>query len=124
VRIGVVRELFDKTTLTPAVHETVDLIDRALVDLAGSGAQIVDPGPGNALLASSAREYAPKLAGHLFTAEFPDLFPVDAAGKPVGDHGATLVGLILDPSKVPENFSFMSLPRGAAEGENKFSMNL
>ena len=124
VRIGVVRELFDKNMLTPAVHETVDLIDRALLDLASIGVELVDPGAGNALFASCVRKYAPKLAGHLFTAQYPDLFPVDAAGKPVGDHIATLVGLILDPSKVPENFSFMALPRGTAEGENKFSMNL
>ena len=57
-------------------------------------------------------------------ASIPQLFPVDANGKPVGDHIATLVAMIMDPSKVPEDFSFMSLPRGAAEGENKFSMNL
>jgi Asp-tRNA(Asn)/Glu-tRNA(Gln) amidotransferase A subunit family amidase len=73
VRIGVVRELFDKTTLTPAAHETVDLIDRAVVDLASIGPEIVDPGPGNALLASCVRKYAPKLAGHLFTAQHPDM---------------------------------------------------
>ena len=70
------------------------------------------------------RKYAPKLAGNLFTSQYPQLFPVDASGKPVGDHIATLVAMIMDPSKVPEDFSFMSLPRGAAEGENKFSMNL
>jgi len=124
VRIGVVRELFDKATLSPASHQTIDLIDQALVDLKSVGAEIVDPGAGGALLGACVRKYAPKLAGNLFTSQYPQLFPVDANGKPVGDHIATLVAMIMDPSKVPDDFSFMSLPRGAAEGENKFSMNL
>jgi Asp-tRNA(Asn)/Glu-tRNA(Gln) amidotransferase A subunit family amidase len=124
MRIGVVRELFDKTVLTPAEHQTVDLVDQALVDLKSVGAEVVDPGAGGALLGECVRKYAPKLAGSLFTSQYPQLFPVDASGKPVGDHIATLVAMIMDPSKVPEDFSFMSMPRGAAEGENKFSMNL
>jgi Asp-tRNA(Asn)/Glu-tRNA(Gln) amidotransferase A subunit family amidase len=124
MRIGVVRELFTKAALTPASAQTVDLMEQAFADLQSVGAEIVDPGEGGALLTSCVRRYAPKLAGHLFTAMYPDLFPVDEAGKPVGDHIATLVGMIMDPSKVPDGFSFTSLPRGAAEGENKFSMNL
>ena len=124
MRIGVVRELIDKSLLTPRVEQTIDLVDQALADLQSMGAEIVDPGAGGALLTSCVRKYAPKLAGNLFTTQYPELFPVDASGKPVGDHIATLVAMIMDPSKVPEDFSFMSLPRGAAEGENKFSMNL
>jgi Asp-tRNA(Asn)/Glu-tRNA(Gln) amidotransferase A subunit family amidase len=124
VRIGVVRELFTKANLTPASYQTVDLVSAALASLASVGAQIVDPGEGGALLASCVRKYAPKIGGHLFTKMYPELFPVDTDGKPVGDHIATLVALVMDPSKVPEGFGFMSLPRGTAEGESKFSMNL
>jgi len=124
VRVGVVRELFDRATLTPASYQTIDLVEQALVDLKSVGAEVVDPGAGGALLSSCVRKYAPKWGGNLFTSMYPKLFPVDKDGKPIGDHIATLVSMVMDPSKVPEDFSFMSLPRGTAEGESKFSMNL
>jgi len=124
MRIGVVRELFDRATLTPASYQTIDLMNQAFADLKAAGAEIVDPGEGGALLASCVRNYAPKLAGNIFTSMYPQLFPVDKNGKPVGDHIATLVAMVMDPSKVPEDFNFMSLPRGAADGESKLSMNL
>jgi Asp-tRNA(Asn)/Glu-tRNA(Gln) amidotransferase A subunit family amidase len=124
MRIGVVRELFDRAKLTPASYQTIDLMNQAFADLKAAGAEIVDPGEGSALLASCVRKYAPKLSGNIFTAMYPKLFPVDKDGKPVGDHIATLVAMVMDPSKVPEDFDFMALPRGAADGESKFSMNL
>ena len=45
VRIGVVREYMDKRLFTLADSESIDIVDRALGDLRGLGATIVDPGP-------------------------------------------------------------------------------
>jgi Asp-tRNA(Asn)/Glu-tRNA(Gln) amidotransferase A subunit family amidase len=124
MRIGVVRELVNRKQLGDASKQTIDLLDAAVEDLRKLGAEIVDPGDGNALLAQCTRQYAPKLGNKLFMRKYPDQFPVDKDGKPKGDHVATLVSMVADPTKVPESFSFMELPRGEAEGENKFSINL
>ena len=123
VRIGVVRELFDKRTLTPASFQTVDIVSKAVGDLKSLGADIVDPGPGGALLRSCVRSYAPRLGNILFTDMYPEHFPVNDTGAPVGDHVQTLVEMSMDPATVPDDFSFMTLPRGAADGEKKFGMN-
>lgn len=124
MRIGVVREIMDRKTLGDASKQTIDLTDAALIELRKLGAEIVDPGDGKALLSQCVRQYAPRLGNKLFMKKFPDLFPLDKDGKPVGDHVATLVSLVVDPSKVPAGFSFSDLPRGEAVGENKFSLNL
>jgi len=124
VRIGVVRELFNRKQLGDASKQTIDLLDTAVADLRKLGAEVVDPGDGNALLAECTRRYAPKIGNILFMKKYPELFPVDKDGKPKGDHVATLVAMTMDPSKVPENFSFAELPRGEAPGEGKFSINL
>jgi Asp-tRNA(Asn)/Glu-tRNA(Gln) amidotransferase A subunit family amidase len=124
MRIGVVRELVNRKQLGDASKQTIDLLDAAIEDLRKLGAEIVDPGDGNALLAQCTRQYAPKLGNKLFMKKYPEQFPVDKDGKPKGDHVATLVSMVADPSKVPESFSFTELPRGEAEGENKFSINL
>jgi Asp-tRNA(Asn)/Glu-tRNA(Gln) amidotransferase A subunit family amidase len=124
VRIGVVREIMNRKQLGDASTQTIDLIDKALGDLRGLGAEIVDPGEDSALLTQCVRKYAPRLGNKLFADKYPDLFPRDKDGKPKGDHVATLVGMVMDPAKVPEDFSFQSLPRGEAVGEGKFSLNL
>jgi Asp-tRNA(Asn)/Glu-tRNA(Gln) amidotransferase A subunit family amidase len=123
IRIGVVRELFDKEKLTPISYQTVDIVSKAVVDLKELGAEVVDPGPGGELLTSCVREYAPRIGNKLFIEQYPEIFPFDADGQPVGDHIQTLVEMTMDPSKAPEDFSFMTLPRGAAEGEGRFEMN-
>ena len=124
MRIGVMREIMDRKTLGDASKQTIDLADAAIADLKKLGAEIVDPGDGGALLTQCLRKYAPKLGNKLFMKKYPDLFPVDKDGKPKGDHVATLVDLIVNPDKVPADFSFASLPRGEAVGEGKFSLNL
>jgi Asp-tRNA(Asn)/Glu-tRNA(Gln) amidotransferase A subunit family amidase len=124
VRIGVVRELMNREDLGPASDQTIDLVEAALADLRQLGAEVVDPGPKGALLGQCVRKYAPRLGNKLFIKKYPELFPVGKDGKPKGDHVAKLVELAMDPSKVPEGFSFMELPRGEAPGEGKFSINL
>ncbi|MCP5144945.1 MAG: amidase, partial [Gammaproteobacteria bacterium] len=122
LRIGVVRELFNTSELSAASMDTVQLTNAAIADLKALGAEIIDPGDGGALLTTCVREYAPRLGNTLFTAMYPELFPV-VDGKPVGDHIHTLMGMVQNPSTVPDDFSFNSLPRGAAEGESRFEMN-
>jgi Asp-tRNA(Asn)/Glu-tRNA(Gln) amidotransferase A subunit family amidase len=124
MRIGVVREIMNRKQLGDASKQTIDLADQAIEDLRKLGAEIVDPGEDGALLTQCVRKYAPKLGNKLFTNKYPELFPMNKDGKPKGDHVATLVGMVIDPSKVPEDFSFQSLPRGEAVGEGKFSLNL
>jgi amidase len=124
VRIGVVRELMNRKELGKASDQTIDLVNAALGDLKKLGAEIVDPGEDGALLSQCVRKYAPRLGNKLFMKKYPELFPVSADGKPKGDHVATLVALAMDPSKVPEAFSFMEMPRGEAPGEGKFTINL
>lgn len=124
MRIGVVRELMNKTELGEASHQTIDLVNQAVEDLKKLGAEVVDPGTDAALLSQCVRKYAPKQGNKIFAKKYPQLFPVDKDGKPKGDHVATLVDMVMDPGKVPETFSFMELPRGEATGEGKFMMNL
>ena len=124
MRIGVVRELMNKEDLKEPSYQTIDLVSKAIDDLQKLGAEIVDPGEGGALLTQCVRKYAPKLANKLFMSKYPEAFPVDKDGKPKGDHVSTLVDMVMDPGKVPVDFSFMELPRGEAPGEGRFMMNL
>jgi amidase len=124
MRIGVVRELMNKEDLGSASHQTIDLVGKAIDDLRRLGAEIVDPGEGGALLSQCVRKYAPRLGNKIFAKQYPELFPVTKDGKPKGDHVTTLLDLVMDPARLPEKFTFMELPRGAAEGEGRFSINL
>lgn len=123
MRIGVVRELMNRAELGPSSDQTIDIANAAIVKLAELGAEIVDPGEGQELLRSCVRKYAPKIGNRLFMKMYPDLFPMDEYGKPTQDNVATLLDMVMDPSKVPEDFSFMTLPRGSDPGQGKFSMN-
>jgi amidase len=124
VRIGVMRELMNRKELGDPSKQTIDLTDAAITELRKLGAEVIDPGEGTGLLNQCVRKYAPRIGNKLFTKKYPDLFPVDADGKPIGDHTKTLVDMVMNPDKVPADFSFMSLPRGDAVGEGKFSLNL
>jgi Asp-tRNA(Asn)/Glu-tRNA(Gln) amidotransferase A subunit family amidase len=57
----------------------------------------------------------------MFTKQFPALFPVDAQGKPVGDHVKTLVDLAVRPSLVPNGISLRGFGAAPALGEEYFN---
>lgn len=122
MRIGIVREYMDKRVGTKAQSETIDIVDRAIDDLRRLGATIVDPGP-DGLFTDYVRRYNPMLSNSSWTKQFPDLFPVDASGKPATDQIATLVDLAFDPSKVPGKLTIRDFPPAAAIGEPKYGFD-
>jgi Asp-tRNA(Asn)/Glu-tRNA(Gln) amidotransferase A subunit family amidase len=124
LRIGVLREYMDKKLFTAADAETIDIVERATNDLRKLGATVVDPGPGGALFTTCLRAYVPAVENKLFTKRFPDKFPVDAKGAPVGDHVATLVDMTLDPSLVPDKVTLRDFGQAQAIGEGKFMINV
>jgi len=85
-------------------RRVIDLVERAIEDLKKLGATMVDPGPAG-LFTEHIKRYNPMLHNATFTKKYPELFPVDAQGKPTGDHIATLVDLAVDPSRVPGPFT-------------------
>jgi Asp-tRNA(Asn)/Glu-tRNA(Gln) amidotransferase A subunit family amidase len=124
VRIGVVREYMDKGVYSKVELESIELVERAVDALRKLGATIVDPGPGGALFTDYIRRYNPALSNASWTKLFPELFPVDASGKPVGDHIATLVDLATDPAKVPGKVTLRDFGAAQAVGEGKYGYNL
>ncbi|MDX6677188.1 MAG: amidase, partial [Solirubrobacteraceae bacterium] len=100
-RIGVIREYMDKALFTVADEESIDIVDRAIDKLRGLGATIVDPGAHGALFQGCVDKIVPKWQNQQFINQFPDQFPKDAAGAPVGDHITTLLNMFFDPSLVP-----------------------
>jgi len=115
MRIGVIREYMDKKLFSKADEESIDIIDRAIDELKKLGATIVDPGEGGELFTKYIRSLEPMLLNSAYTKQHPEMFPVDAEGKPVGDHLATLIDLAMDPSKAPGNFTLRDLS-GAGGG--------
>jgi len=123
LRIGVVREYMDKSKFTKTDEQTIDIVERASGDLAKLGATVVDPGAGKALFSECLKKYVPQLDNKLFTRRFPALFPVDAQGKPSGDHIAKLIDMTTTPSLAPE-VTLRDFGPAQAVGESKFEMNL
>jgi Asp-tRNA(Asn)/Glu-tRNA(Gln) amidotransferase A subunit family amidase len=123
MRIGVVREYMDKSLFTKADEESIDLVNRAIEDLRKLGATIVEP-PAEGLFTPFIRRYNPMLSNSSWTKLFPELFPVDEKGKPVGDHLATLVELAADPSKVPGKVTIRDFSGGQAVGESRYGYNI
>jgi Asp-tRNA(Asn)/Glu-tRNA(Gln) amidotransferase A subunit family amidase len=124
LRIGVVREYMRKSLLTKADEETIDIVSRGAEDLMKLGATVVDPGPEGELFTDCLRRLGPQSENRLFTKKYPDLFPVDATGKPTSDHSRALLALKLDPSKVPADFTLRELGASAQDGQNKYFMDL
>src|SRR3984885_2172553 len=123
LRIGVVREYMAKKLFSKADEESIDIVERAIGDLRKLGATIVDPGPEGALFQGCIARYAPELANSAFARQYPDLFPVDAAGRPQPDQLTTLLDLHSDPARVPQSLSLRDLRTPAVEGEDKYMMN-
>ena len=128
VRIGVVREYMDKDLFTVADAETIDIVDRAIEDLAEIGATIVDPGPHGALFQGCVDKFSPVWRNRLFIGQFPTTFPVDAAGAPTTDHIATLLDMFFDPTLVPHTSSGVPNIRnlgssGGDVGDGRYNFN-
>jgi amidase len=122
IRLGVVREYMDKNLFTQADEETIDIIDRAIDDLHGLGATIIDPGAGGALFQGCVDKIVPTWRNRLFIEQFPAQFPAGA------DHIPLLVNMFLDPSLVPHTAtgqpSIRNLgPAGGDTGDAKYNFN-
>ena len=123
LRIGVIREYMSKKLFSQADEESIDIVDRAIGDLRKLGATIVDPGPEGALFQACIVRYAPELTNSAFARQYPDLFPVDTAGRPQSDQLATLLDMHGDPARVPQSLSLRNLRTPAVEGEDKYMLN-
>jgi Asp-tRNA(Asn)/Glu-tRNA(Gln) amidotransferase A subunit family amidase len=123
LRIGVVREYMDKQVFSDPVYVNIPIVEKAIDDLRKLGATIVEPGP-EGLFTPYIRRYKPMLLNATWTKAFPELFPVDEKGKPVGDHIATLVELASDPSKFPGKDTMRDFGGGGAVGESRYGYNI
>ncbi|HEX7079725.1 MAG TPA: amidase [Gammaproteobacteria bacterium] len=101
LRIGVVREYMQTELFSKADEESIELVERAIDDLRGLGATIVDPGPRGALFQDCINRYVPELLTSAFIRRYPELFPYDADGQPATDHIAALLDMHFDPQRVP-----------------------
>jgi amidase len=122
VRIGVVREYMDKPLFTKADEESIDIIDRELGVLRNLGATLVDPGAGGALFQKCLKKNDPHIHNSAFIKQFPQLFPVDEAGKPKTDHIPKLVDLYFDDSAFPDGPSIRGLGPMPTTGERRYMM--
>jgi Asp-tRNA(Asn)/Glu-tRNA(Gln) amidotransferase A subunit family amidase len=124
LRIGVVREYLNRTLLTQADTESVDLVERAIDVVKKLGATVVDPGPEGALFQQCIARAAPELMSSAFTRQYRQLFPLNGSGQPQGDQIATLVEMRTNPSRVPDALTLRTLGGGFGEpGEDKYNMN-
>jgi len=113
----------NKKLFSKADEQSIEIVERALSDLGKLGATIVDPGPEGALFQGCIARYAPQYYNARFTSQYPELFPVDAAGKPAGDHIATLLDMDANLSRVPDGLSIRNLAVFPATGESKYMIN-
>ncbi|MCH9827912.1 MAG: amidase [Gammaproteobacteria bacterium] len=120
LRIGVVREYMDKQLFTKEDEQSIDLVSAAAAKMGDLGATMVDPGPGGALFDDCVRRYDPQLEDTLFTDKYPEMFPVDADGKPSVDHTKILIDLAENPTKVPEEINFRNLGGAPTPGQGTY----
>ena len=123
IRIGVLREYMNKDLFTQADVESIDLVDRAVQDLRGLGATIIDPGPKGALFQDCIDKYVPRASNALFTRQFPSLFPRDASGDPTADHLPLLIEMFSNPPRIPDRPTIRDFGPAADNGEGKYTMN-
>ena len=124
VRIGVVREYMDKTVFSsPLYAANIALVDKAIDDLRKLGATIVEPSS-EGLFTPYIRNYYPMLRNLAWTKQHPELFPVDATGKPSQDQISTLIDMAMDPQKMPDKLTLRDIAPAATVGESKYGFNL
>jgi amidase len=123
IRIGVIREYMAKKLFSKADEESIDIVERAIGDLRRLGATVVDPGLEGALFQSCIARYGPGLLNSAFARQYPELFPVDSAGKPQSDQIAKLLDMHTDPARLPPGLSLRSLSSLGVPGEDKYMMN-
>jgi Asp-tRNA(Asn)/Glu-tRNA(Gln) amidotransferase A subunit family amidase len=127
VRIGVMREYMDKKLFTQADAESIDIVERGIGELKKLGATIVDPGAGGALFQECVARYAPSAFNAGLTRQYPQLFPVDAAGAPTADHIPLLVAMSADPARFPSDAKAPTIRGIGSErstGEGRFVLDL
>jgi amidase len=122
VRIGVVREYMNKELFTKADEQSIEIVERALLDLRKLGATLVDPGPGGQLFQSCVQKYAPSAQNALFIKQFPTLFPVEA-GKPKSDHMPALLKLQAGELAFPNGPSIRGLGNERTLGEGRYVLD-
>ena len=120
VRIGVIREYMDVRLYSKRDEAVIEVVDKAIADLRKTGATILDPGQGGALLTDCFQKYVPQAFGKLFTRQHPDLFPVDASGKATIDHVAKLVEMTVNPKLVPDGISIRDAGSVQAVGDSAY----
>jgi len=123
MRIGVIREHMDKKLFNEADVETIDLAERAISDLRRLGTAIVDPGEGGALFQSCIDKYVPLYRNRVFIEQFPNLFPVDANGKPASDRISLLLDMFFEPSLVPAGSTIRNIGPATNAGLSKYMVN-
>ena len=123
IRIGVLREYMNKKLFTVADAESIDIVDRAIDDLRKLGATIVDPGPEGTLFQTCVNRFGPQLRNAAYTKLHPELFPVDAQGKPTTDHVAKLLDMEFGAAQIPDDLTIRNLGTSQAPGEGKYMMN-
>ena len=121
MRIGVVREFMDKNLFGEASFQSIDIAERAINDLRGLGATIIDPGEHGALFQECADQYVPLYRNQRFINLFPEQFP------PGEDPIQRLLDMYFDPSLVPHTASgapsIRNLGPKTILGENKYFLN-
>ncbi|MDQ8204670.1 amidase [Pelagicoccus sp. SDUM812003] len=117
VRIAVVREFMDRSLFTVADEQSIALVEQAIEDLKELGATVLDPGEGGSLFQPYIDRYFPRGDNALFTAQYPERFPVNAEGQPTSDHLKELVSLNETPFTGPTMRSFGPAP---TEGESRY----
>jgi Asp-tRNA(Asn)/Glu-tRNA(Gln) amidotransferase A subunit family amidase len=120
LRIGVLRDHMVKGMFTEADSESIQIVERALDDLRGLGATVVDPGPGKSLFQGCIDKYAPHARNALFIRQFPQLFPSDSTGNPAADHIPTLAKMFASPSSIQGGPTILNFGPGGAVGEGKY----
>lgn len=110
----------DRKLFTAADEQSIALTEKAVDDLRRLGAIILDPGEGGSVFQPYLDRYLPRGDNALYVKQFPERFPIDAAGAPTADHVAALVALDRAPVSGP---TLRDFGPSATEGESKYWLN-